>query len=148
MYSYDADKIARQCLQLISKFNESSDEVNWRPKLRNISVSASKFGEAENNASIQDFFKVNADKEESAQIEMAKCEKCDQEVSPFEMPEHLDYHLAKDLQDELRNEVRIAEKKEPKMAVAPTSKKRTKGQTSNQSVDKKQKTISSFFAKK
>ena len=30
------------------------------------------------------------------------CEKCGQEVSPFEMPEHLDYHLAKELQAEMR----------------------------------------------
>ena len=30
------------------------------------------------------------------------CEKCAQEVSPFEMPEHLDYHLAKELQAEMR----------------------------------------------
>ena len=32
------------------------------------------------------------------------CEKCGQRISPFELPEHLDFHLAQDLEKQLRQE--------------------------------------------
>ena len=33
---------------------------------------------------------------------MIQCEKCICKISPFELPEHMDFHLAKELQDEFR----------------------------------------------
>ncbi len=36
--------------------------------------------------------------------EETSCEKCGQRVSPFELPEHLDFHLAQDLEKQLRQE--------------------------------------------
>ena len=84
------------------------------------------------------------------------CEKCGQQVSPFEMPEHLDYHLAKELQAQLsreennqnrRNEALVAK------VAAPKNKRKGRPSSAAQKViippdAKKQKTISSFFGKK
>merc|ERR1739844_811253 len=91
------------------------------------------------------------------------CEKCGQEVSPFEMPEHLDYHLAKELQAEMRREEtnqrrqnQIEQPSAPKVA-ASTERKGQSTSSGSASQNrmmprppdpKKQKTISSFFTKK
>merc|ERR1719162_1484783 len=90
-------------------------------------------------------------------------EKCGQEVSPFEMPEHLDYHLAKELQAEMRreetNQRRQNQSEQPSAPKMASSTKRKGQSTSSGSASqkvmmprppdsKKQKTISSFFTKK
>ena len=202
LYSYDPGKIASQALLLIAKTNElPSTDANWRPKLKNMSISASKFDENAASAhtqSITTFFN-KADKmktpattivddddsssvsvkeavpkhddlqipdetdeatpegvesaieakpvipAEEPEIELVKCEKCSQNISPFELPEHLDYHMAKELQDQLRRE---------NMGPAPSGQSnfgsnKRKGQAVQKVADaKKQKTIASFFAKK
>ena len=208
LFSYDPIKMTRQALLLIAKSNTlPSDDLNWRPKLRMVAVSASKFvNAASSEKSIQSFFKSNPESNQtssesnqmtsesnqmtSAEIDSAEteietlesneiiaaesnletfevekepCEKCGQEVSPFEMPEHLDFHLAKDLQAELRREERqqrplqTASKNDRTQATSAAAGKR-KNQTASKSTNgikgtsdndaKKQKTISSFFTKK
>ncbi|ELT99496.1 hypothetical protein CAPTEDRAFT_172544 [Capitella teleta] len=60
--------------------------------------------------------------------DMVTCEKCQQSVSAWEMPEHLDYHFAADLQDE-ENALRSGNGR-PKGALAPpVSLKRKVGET-------------------
>ncbi len=222
LFSYETEKIAKQAMQLIAKLNEQPPaNPNWKPKLRNISLSVSKFTEREEGkvASISEFFKnsshqeaqdVNSEEnkaeskdQESVQAkelvpslenydpnllellpkklrnavlkrveflkqsaidlkendveetiedkneattseavgfevaeELQKCEKCGKSVSPFDLPEHLDFHLAQDLQRQIRKEDfgkrKLPEKCEDK-------------QEGNES--KKQKTIMSFFKK-
>jgi len=235
LYSYDPVKMTKQALQLIAKANELPlEDINWRPKLRNLSVSASKFApmSVDNTKSIQSFFKAasaeeaedqnclntaedieNAsinqrtdadftltnEKESSSASAMHQkdaesdvkddddssraniyntmalatvtkewCEKCGQQVSPFEMPEHLDYHLAKELQAELRREENNQRRpnEQPSFSAAAAAAKasnKRKGHSAaaaaassgSQKVmkprppdSKKQKTISSFFGKK
>ncbi len=70
LFSYEPDKMARQAMQLIAKANQNSDGVSWKPKLKNLAVSASKFsansaGADGQNANIQDFFKTQ-DKDDSS----------------------------------------------------------------------------------
>jgi len=225
LYSYDPAKLTKQALQLIAKANELPlQDVNWKPKLRNLSVSASKFMPMsnDNTKSIQSFFKAAsieevedqdeidnddapqlnsntesdfalAEKESSsimhqqdaesddtmvaaaaaaavndlashaANVVKEWCEKCGQGVSPFEMPEHLDYHLAKELQAEMRreetNQRRQNQIEQPSAPKVAASTKRKGQSTSSGSASqnlmmprppdsKKQKTISSFFTKK
>jgi len=223
LYSYDPAKLTKQALQLIAKANDLPlQDVNWKPKLRNLSVSASKFMpmSSDNTKSIQSFFKAAsieevedqddidnddapqlnsntdsdfalAEKESSsimhqqdaesddtmvaaaaavndlaaqaANVVKEWCEKCGQEVSPFEMPEHLDYHLAKELQAEMRreetNQRRQNQSEQPSAPKVASSTKRKGQSTSSGSASqkvmmprppdsKKQKTISSFFTKK
>ena len=50
--------------------------------------------------------KSQIEAERSKSIDNEECSKCGQMISPFEMPEHLDYHLAKDLQKEEKATVR------------------------------------------
>ena len=59
LFSYAKENLSKQALQLICKFNDlPPSDPNWRPKIRNISMSASKFMEnSQNNQSIQSFFK-------------------------------------------------------------------------------------------
>jgi len=223
LHSYDPVKMTKQAMQLIAKVNElPANDINWRPKLRNLSVSASKFAPMSNDMtkSIQSFFKAAAATEDtenqenvenasslnskamsdpiglsmaekekdssslmhrqdaesdyntiegavstatdSGNVTVAKewCEKCGQEVSPFEMPEHLDYHLAKELQAELQreenNQRRLNQTEHNPAPKSTTSTKRKGHSTSSGSKTmmpgppdpKKQKTISSFFSKK
>jgi len=226
LYSYDPAKLTKQALQLIAKANELPlQDVNWKPKLRNLSVSASKFMPMsnDNTKSIQSFFKaasieevedqdeidnddapqLNSNTEsdfalavkesssimhqqdaesdtmmaatavaaaavndlaaQAANVVKEWCEKCGQGVSPFEMPEHLDYHLAKELQAEMRreetNQRRQNQIEQPSAPKVASSTKR-KGQSASSGSasqnlmmprppdSKKQKTISSFFTKK
>ena len=94
----------------------------------------------------------------SSSVNKERCEKCGQQVSPFEMPEHLDYHLAKELQAQLsREENNQNRRNEPLVAkVAAAPKNKRKGRPSSAAAQnviippdaKKQKTISSFFGKK
>merc|ERR1711962_454545 len=223
LYSYDPIKMTKQALQLIAKANELPlHDVNWRPKLRNLSVSASKFMpmSLDNTKSIQSFFKaasieetddqnclsttediedssinpstdadftLTTEKESSSASAMHQkdaesdvdddstranilatvtkewCEKCGQQVSPFEMPEHLDYHLAKELQAELRREEdnQRRQNEQPSLVAKASSKRKghsagiAGASSGSQKVmkmqppdSKKQKTISSFFGKK
>ena len=91
------------------------------------------------------------------------CEKCGQQVSPFEMPEHLDYHLAKELQAELRREEDNQRRQNEQPSLVAKASNKRKGHSAgiagvssgSQKVmkmqppdSKKQKTISSFFGKK
>jgi len=230
LYSYDPVKLTKQALQLIAKANELPlQDINWRPKLRNLSVSASKFApmSLDNTKSIQSFFKaasieddqnclndtedienasinpntdqadftLTTEKESSSALAMHQkdaesdvdddgtranilatvtkewCEKCGQQVSPFEMPEHLDYHLAKELQAELRREENNQRRQQNEPPSSSASAKQASGNkrkghsaaiagsssasSGSQKVmktqphdSKKQKTISSFFGKR
>jgi len=223
LYSYDPAKMAKQVMQLIAKANElPPNDINWRPKLRNLAVSASKFTSKslDNTKSIQSFFKAASIEEEDDQISLNTtediesasinpnidadftlttktesssalamhqkdaesdvrddnsranivatvtkewCEKCGQQVSPFEMPEHLDYHLAKELQAELRREEDNQRRQNEQPSLVAKASNKRKGHSAgiagassgSQKVmkmqppdSKKQKTISSFFGKK
>ena len=61
------------------------------------------------------------------------CEKCGKVISPFDLPEHLDYHVAKELQSELRT------------AVMPKRKRSV--DTDPDAQGKRQKNILSFFGR-
>ncbi len=83
--------------------------------------------------------------------ERVGCEKCGKMVSPFELPEHLDFHMARELQVELSREVARAA---PVAAAARTSSTPTKAGKRKKNrihVDsrgsKKQRNIASFFKK-
>ena len=82
---------------------------------------------------------------------MIDCEKCKCKISPFELPEHLDFHLAKELQDEFRkSETPSRTTVPPPLASLTTSsnfKKRKNNQPNDITESKKQKSISSFFIK-
>lgn len=82
---------------------------------------------------------------------MIQCEKCICKISPFELPEHMDFHLAKELQDEFRKSEMANRTTTVPQASFTTSKSNSKKRKSNQSNDitesKKQKSISSFFIK-
>merc|ERR1711879_464941 len=39
------------------------------------------------------------------------CEKCGKVISPFDLPEHLDYHVAKELQSQMSGDVVAAQPK-------------------------------------
>ena len=82
---------------------------------------------------------------------MIQCEKCICKISPFELPEHMDFHLAKELQDEFRkSETPSRTTVPPPLASLTTSsnfKKRKNNQPNDITESKKQKSISSFFIK-
>ena len=63
-----------------------------------------------------------------AEVEKEVCEKCGQDVSPFEMPEHLDYHLAKELQAELRRQEVAQNPPSTLPKIAESNTKKRKGQ--------------------
>ena len=80
---------------------------------------------------------------------MIECEKCKCKISPFELPEHLDFHLAKELQDEFRKSETTIRTTVPPVSLATSSNtKKRKNDHSNDTESKKQKSISSFFIKK
>eukprot|EP00096_Caligus_rogercresseyi_P003587 TRINITY_DN1682_c0_g2_i1.p1 TRINITY_DN1682_c0_g2~~TRINITY_DN1682_c0_g2_i1.p1 ORF type:complete len:615 (+),score=136.55 TRINITY_DN1682_c0_g2_i1:362-2206(+) len=66
--------------------------------------------------------------------ESTQCSQCGLEVSPFDLPEHLDYHAAKKLQRDLQG------------SHLPMTKRKST-ETSDSSTSKKQKNILSFFNK-
>jgi len=246
--SYQVAMIAKQCLSLIAKTNESSDGVSWIPKLRNITIAATKFQDLAkhaNTSSITSFFNKAAagksvsdsddksepqpstsnsnskflddekdlflpnDDEDSVSdvndfksdvitgviedetteeandpvvpeipasrekenldskvesvasaaedIEMTKCERCEKMVSPFELPEHLDFHVAQDLYKNLRAEdmaqqrqgAAAAAAKSASKPQATTKRKAKLTMAENKEPDpKKQKNIMAFFGKK
>ena len=79
---------------------------------------------------------------------MIECEKCKCKISPFELPEHLDFHLAKELQDEFRKSETTIRTTVPPVSLATSSNtKKRKNDHSNDTESKKQKSISSFFIK-
>ena len=69
--------------------------------------------------------RVNSDKIGDA------CEKCGKVISPFDLPEHLDYHMAKELQSELRT--------------AAVPKRKRSVDTDSDAQGKRQKNILSFL---
>ena len=80
--------------------------------------------------------------------EQCTCEKCGEKISPFEIPEHMDFHVAQELQAEIRQQpmaVRTVFINSEKQ-----SKRKTKTEPGNneQQPSKKQKNIMSFFGKK
>ena len=80
---------------------------------------------------------------------MIECEKCKCKISPFDLPEHLDFHLAKELQDEFRKSETTIRTTAPSVSLATSSNtKKRKNDHSNDTESKKQKSISSFFIKK
>lgn len=94
-------------------------------------------------------------REEARQsVEMVQCDQCPQLVSPFELPEHLDFHFAQKIQSEMRQGSSSAEVKTvvlPDRSSTMTSKKRKK-QTNDHGLAsddgcKRQKNILNFFKK-
>ena len=85
-------------------------------------------------------------------VELEPCEKCGTEVSPFEMPEHLDYHLAKELQAELRRQESAAAPAQNcsnnQISSTKVSKRKCQSSVAEKLDPKRQKKISSFFDKK
>lgn len=184
-------------MSLISKTNElPHSDPNWRPKLTNLSLSASKFqsdnagGAGGANQSIETFFKVSSENENdfveqettptnTKQIEtkscsetknsdkietvleeesvisevehlmLEKCDKCGKNVSPFDLPEHLDFHMAKDLQHELRQQdQQVQVQQRSSVILKSTAKRKGQLEKSDSGGNKKQKTIATFFTKK
>lgn len=72
-----------------------------------------------------------------------KCDKCGQSISPFELPEHLDFHVAQELQQEMRQ----ADRQQQTTTAAKKTSKRASSRH-DESASKKQKTIVNFFNKK
>jgi hypothetical protein len=83
----------------------------------------------------------------SEQVEMVPCSECGRQVSPFELPEHLDFHYAQQLQKEGGKAV-------VRTVFLPSSagkRKREGGASKSDRSNKKKSTggdISSFFSKK
>ena len=179
LFSYDPIKIKAQALQLHATTNKCpSTDPDWRPKVRYVSISASKFEASDEKIqSVNTFFTVS-EKEVTKpkyenqrqtepettvispepEIEKVKCDKCDKEVSPFELPEHLDYHLALEVQAQFKQEHRnqIVQQREEERQVKQqkpqpesTGKRKSKTAITTEKQEmKKQKTIASFFSKK
>ena len=89
------------------------------------------------------------------QDETIECEKCGKAVSPFELPEHLDWHmakaLAKELQSELQREQVEIDRTNAPNVIPQTSTQSQRGKRKQPSAKveaKKQKTIASFFSKR
>ena len=187
---YDTEQIAKQFLSMIAKTNESTDGTSWIPKLRNITISATKFEELSkfsNTSSITNFFgksveepkqsttvneeseppKVCEDAESSTlhevtdedsrhssvadppetlpEVELVQCDRCDKMVSPFELPEHLDFHVARDLYENMKREDQAQRTVTPVPVVTAKRKSKT---TSKEPSPKKQRNITAFFTKK
>jgi DNA polymerase eta len=82
--------------------------------------------------------------ENNSAVEREPCEKCGRLVSPFDLPEHLDFHLAKELQSEMsRSEVGVV-----RTVIMPGKRKRNEDEEKVAPGGKKQRDISSFFQKK
>jgi hypothetical protein len=77
-------------------------------------------------------------------METVSCEKCGKAVSPFDLPEHLDFHVAQDLQRQMRSETKSVPTKVD--VVQPSKRKSKDGPPQPQ--EKRQKNILSFFQKK
>ena len=93
----------------------------------------------------------SVESESQSCVELTKCHRCFEMVSPFELPEHLDYHLAQDISKQMRQETGH-ERQQPssssrKVARTQTGK-RKKGNSVEQPDPKKQRDISAFFTKK
>ena len=86
--------------------------------------------------------------EELSDIELVKCERCSEMVSPFELPEHLDYHVAQDVSAQMRREVVQEQRNLQASKMAPSSGKRKKNTHTVEPDPKKQRNISAFFTKK
>ncbi len=71
---------------------------------------------------------------------LVECEKCHKRVCAFELPEHMDYHMAKDLQREL------AEPLEVRTVVLPSKKRKSKANVTGEP-SKKKTDIKQFFKK-
>jgi hypothetical protein len=118
-------------------------EVEARVQLLKTSTTAEK---RKTNAAVQqeELLELRGNPDTSNEC---RCEKCGETVSPFEMPEHMDFHLAKELQAEMRQQP---------MAVrtvfvnsAASKRKNSKSEAGNsEQPSKKQKNIMSFFGKK
>jgi len=67
------------------------------------------------------------------------CEKCGKVISPFDLPEHLDYHVAKELQSEMSSTVVRT------VAMQPKRKRGDKDPDAAAAPGKRQKNILSFF---
>ena len=260
--TYDCAKICRQAMGLIGNMNEakSSEGDLWRPRLKNVSVSASKFEEdsgttqsiatfftasaangsgscstpkSDSNDSIKTEEKANPDTAHSSgekvnaedlvpnlegfdasileclppklrdkvneRVKMLResakpnvktslspatvqkkspplhetnlnpspekhpCEKCQKLINPFELPEHLDFHVAQELQSEISRDlppIPVRTVVMPRKGASSSSsssggnsagQKRKKGPGStglNGQASKKQKDIKSFFQNK
>ena len=92
--------------------------------------------------------------EEGAQ-ELVSCEKCGKSVSPFELPEHLDFHMARELQRELSRQEAAASAplvQQKTLDSAAGGKRKGKEASAVEANKKSKKTthrdIASFFNKK
>ena len=86
--------------------------------------------------------------EKLCDVELIKCERCSEMVSPFELPEHLDYHVAQDVSAQMRREVVQEQRNLQASKMAPSSGKRKKNTHTVEPDPKKQRNISAFFTKK
>lgn len=205
--SYDPEKMTRQAMSLVGKLNESTqDPTLWRPKLKNLSISASKFEDDTMSStlkSIDNFFtkasaesstdeptsslaandelkatelvpnleqydpsildllpprlrsavekRIQSLKAENISPEKEKvvepCPKCDKLISPFDLPEHLDYHMALDLQAELRKDQPKPQVHTVHVNTALKSKRKKPSEPIEKPDTKRQKNIASFFQK-
>ncbi|XP_029305103.1 DNA polymerase eta isoform X2 [Cottoperca gobio] len=83
---------------------------------------------------------VNHHPSSVAREDLLNCERCGQEVSVWEMPEHNDYHFALDLQNSLSSSTGSASTSSSTIAVSPTplraqstrGKTKTRGQSGSQ----------------
>ena len=209
---YDVNVIKKMAMSMIAKTNESKEPEKWLPNIRNMSVSACKFGSlCGSNSAITNFFgkkmsqkeaierksgesngvkkedkpgcssfelcdsdfvssdhrfkQVEAedyepgidsrhDVSERCRIDLVECKECGEKISPFDLPEHYDYHTAQKLQRDLNRQGQIersAINKDPSSLSGILKKKRryesVKTNTKN-SIGKGQRNITSFFIKK
>ena len=78
--------------------------------------------------------------------DVEKCDQCGENVSPFDMPEHLDFHVAQDLQRDMNTAAR-SEPMTVRTVTMPTKAIKRKGREGKARCDKNvgQKKIKSFF---
>lgn len=89
--------------------------------------------------------------EHDSNKDLIQCKECDSQISPFELPEHLDYHVALKLQTDMQRERNLIPKQGTKM-IMKTGSKRGKGKKRGRNdkietnlKDKKIQKIDTFF---
>lgn len=101
--------------------------------------------EGKQKSGIDKFFNQNLNKNNDQMEDMTSCEKCGKYMLVWELPEHIDFHLAQDIQKELRQEDaqinRTSSKRKSDVISPEKSKKKSK-------IVENVKTLTNFFFKK
>lgn len=101
--------------------------------------------EGKQKSGIDKFFHQNLNKNNDQIEDMTSCEKCGKYMLVWELPEHMDFHLAQDIQKELRQEDaqinRTSSKRKSDVISPEKSKKKSK-------IVENVKTLTNFFSKK